>query len=45
MTVSTDFVVIYIQQSQPLDDTLWGQVIAVMDIGFDEVKGCLLYTS
>ena len=44
MTVSTALVVIYIQQSQPLDDTLRGQVIAVMDVGFDEVKGLVRRT-
>ena len=44
MTVSTDLVVIYIQQSQPLDDTLRGQVVAVMNVGFDEVKGLVLRT-
>ena len=44
MTVSTDLVVIYIQQTQPLDDTLRGQVVAVMDIGFNEVKGLVLRT-
>ena len=32
MTVSTDLVVIYIQQTQPLDDTLRSQVVAVMNV-------------
>ena len=44
MTVSTDLVVVYIQQTQPLDDTLRCQVVAVMDVGFDEVKGLVLRT-
>ena len=42
MTVSTDLGIIYIQQSKPLDDTLWSQVIAVMDVGFNEVEGLVL---
>lgn len=42
MTVNTDLVVVYIQQSQSLDDTLRSQVIAVMDIGFDEVQRLIL---
>ena len=42
VTVSTDLVVIYIQQSQSLDDTLRSQVVAVMDIGLDELDVLML---
>ena len=42
VTVGTDFVVVHIQQTKPLDDTLRCEVVAVMDIGFDEVKGLML---
>ena len=42
VTVSTDLVVVYIQQTQPLDDPLRSQVVAVMDIGFNEVQRLML---
>ena len=42
VTVSTDLVVVHVQQSQSLDDTLRSQVVAVMDIGFDEVQRLML---
>lgn len=39
MTIGTDLVIVHIQKTQPLDDALRGQVVAVTDVGFDEVEG------
>lgn len=42
MTVGTDLVVVYIQQTQPLDDILRSQVVAVLDVGLDELDVLML---
>lgn len=44
MTIGTDLVVVHVQQPQPLDDTLRCEVVAVMDVGFDEVQRLMFRT-
>ena len=38
VAVGTDLVVVHVQQTQTLDDTLRGQVVAVLDVSLDEVQ-------
>ena len=38
VTVGTDLVVVHVQQAQTPDDTLRGQVVAVLDVSLDEVQ-------
>lgn len=38
VTVGTDLVIVHVQQTQTLDNTLRGQVVAVLDVSLDEVQ-------